>query len=69
MLDGCKPIGVPVSWEREPKPWVLLKFKINDGHDLILCDFASAGATGTNYKTWMAIKNIPDHRYFGYTRK
>jgi uncharacterized protein len=34
-------------------PWVLLQFPTADGRGLTLCDFASAGATGTHYRSWL----------------
>lgn len=34
-------------------PWVLAKFTAPDGRLLHLCDFASAGSTGTFYRSWL----------------
>ncbi|MBR4783478.1 MAG: glycoside hydrolase family 127 protein [Bacteroidaceae bacterium] len=36
-----------------PQPYLLLKAIDNAGNSLILCDFASAGQTGTTYTTWL----------------
>jgi len=40
------------------KPWVLFKIKANDGRDLFLCDYASAGATGTHYRSWLPVEGV-----------
>jgi DUF1680 family protein len=40
------------------QPWVLLKFKAISGQDVTLCDFATAGAYGNYYRTWLPVKNI-----------
>jgi DUF1680 family protein len=34
-------------------PWLRLRFPTADGRDLTLCDFASAGAAGTPYRSWL----------------
>jgi len=47
-----------VAWQRWPKPWVLARFKASDGRPVFLCDFASAGATGTQYHTWLRIEGV-----------
>ena len=36
-----------------PEPWLLLRAPTSDGRELVLCDFASAGAAGTPYRTWL----------------
>lgn len=36
-----------------PSPWVLLDCKTLTGRELVLCDFASAGACGTPYVSWL----------------
>jgi len=45
-------------WEAWPQPWILLRFKAHDGRSLVLCDFASAGATGTQYRSWLPIEGV-----------
>jgi DUF1680 family protein len=35
-------------------PWVLVDVPGAEGRSLRLCDFASAGATGTRYRSWLA---------------
>jgi hypothetical protein len=43
-----------VAWTRWwPAPWVLLRFQDIAGRNLYLCDFATAGAAGTPYRTWL----------------
>lgn len=37
----------------KPAPWVLVAVKAADGRDVALCDFASAGSEGTEYRTWL----------------
>jgi uncharacterized protein len=39
-----------------PAPWLLLRLSAPDGRALTLCDFATAGATGTPYRTWLPIR-------------
>jgi hypothetical protein len=36
-----------------PSPWLLLELPAADGRILRLCDFATAGAAGTPYVTWL----------------
>jgi len=62
--DGFDPGALPVldlrvapkivrGWTRPPKPLVLLRFATADGKTLTLCDFATAGITGTRYVSWL----------------
>jgi hypothetical protein len=39
-------------------PLKLLKFRGEDGRELVLCDFASAGASGTFYQSWLPVKDL-----------
>lgn len=41
------------------KPWVLAELPTPSGQTLRLCDFASAGAAGTRYRSWLAARNCP----------
>jgi len=41
-----------------PTPWMLVHFQAADGRDLILCDFATAGAAGTHYRTWLQMDGL-----------
>lgn len=49
---------VPMAATRRIKPLVLVKAKGNDGREVILCDFATAGAYGNHYKSWLPIQNV-----------
>jgi len=40
------------------EPWVLFRAKGTDGQDVLLCDYASAGATGTPYRTWLPVRGV-----------
>ena len=47
----------PVAWiGPAPAPWLLVRATAADGRDLYLCDFASAGATGSPYRTWLSLQ-------------
>jgi len=47
----------PVAWiGPAPAPWLLVRATAADGRDIDLCDFASAGATGSPYRTWLPLK-------------
>jgi hypothetical protein len=39
-----------------PVPWLLLKVGAPNQEPIHLCDFASAGATGTKYHTWLPVE-------------
>jgi hypothetical protein len=47
-----------VTSTRPIQPWMLIRFKGVNGQEVTLCDFASAGAYGNPYKTWMKVANI-----------
>lgn len=44
--------GTP-AWRRQLEPRLVLDLPTANGPTLHLCDFASAGATGTRYRTWL----------------
>jgi uncharacterized protein len=50
--------GRRVRWTAWPAPWLLLAFQAAEGHPLLLCDFASAGAAGTHYRSWLPITEV-----------
>jgi hypothetical protein len=46
--------GTPMPWRGGwPNPWLLLRVPTRDGRGIMLCDFATAGAAGTLYRTWL----------------
>lgn len=49
------PAGGPVAsdWRKQLEPRLLVHLPSCTGPTLHLCDFASAGATGTRYRTWL----------------
>lgn len=42
-----------------PKPWLLVDVPSVSPHAVRLCDFATAGASGTRYRSWLAATNAP----------
>jgi len=40
-------------------PWLLIDVKSSDNRAVRLCDFASAGAAGTRYRSWFVAENCP----------
>jgi len=44
------------AWQGYPEPWLLLKLRAADGAPVLLCDFATAGATGRPYHTWLRVE-------------
>jgi uncharacterized protein len=57
-LDASNLSGELVSWDGWIKPFMLIKFRAKDGRELFLCDFASAGASGTPYRSWLPIEGV-----------
>lgn len=60
------------SLEGYPKPWLLLQFEAVDGRELRLCDFATAGARGTHYRTWLpmrGVEELPPEAYSPFSSK
>lgn len=43
---------------RNIQPWMILTTQASDGTQVALCDFASAGAYGNYYRTWLPLQNI-----------
>jgi DUF1680 family protein len=41
------------------KPWVLVAIETASGDQLRLCDFASAGAAGDEYRSWLPVSGVP----------
>ena len=40
------------------KPWMLFECSAEDGRKVALCDFASAGSSGSQYLSWLGLKNV-----------
>jgi DUF1680 family protein len=57
-LDAATLKPESTSTNRRYQPWVLLKVKSVDGKDVVLCDFATAGAYGNFYKSWLPIRGV-----------
>ncbi len=57
-LDAAKMNGAAEFSNRMYKPWVLLKYVNDKGESVRLRDFATAGAYGTQYKTWLSIDGV-----------
>jgi hypothetical protein len=48
-----------------PQPWLLLEAAAANGAPVLLCDFATAGMTGTRYHTWLRADALdPARQYF-----
>jgi len=46
------------------EPLVLFRFKGVDGREVDLCDFATAGAYGTEYRSWLPVVNAPPPPFY-----
>ncbi len=62
-LDSKQPKGRRVSAKSWLEPWMLWEYTAIDGRKLRLCDYASAGAAGDPYKSWLAVRNISKARF------
>jgi len=43
----------PAAFSGKWPPWLLVRVPTVDGRELLLCDFANAGSTGTHYRSWI----------------
>ncbi len=57
-LDGRNLKYTLEKCEEYPAPWLLLRFVAADRRDLCLCDFATAGARGTHYRSWLPLSEV-----------
>ena len=57
-VEVTKPPTAAPRWTREPKPLLLLRFATQDNTEITLCDFASAGATGNTYVSWVPANDL-----------
>ena len=60
VLDAQQMQGRLVEWDDWLPPWMLIEYEANDGSVVRLCDFGSAGAAGTPYRSWLKIENAPN---------
>ncbi|HGJ63951.1 TPA: hypothetical protein ENS27_01020, partial [bacterium] len=47
-----------VTWKGWLQPFMLFKARAKDGQYLYLCDFASAGVSGTPYRSWLKVEGV-----------
>ena len=64
VLDARTMNGRPVQWDDWLPPWMLFEFEAADGQIVRLCDFGSAGETGTPYRSWLRVVNAPQGAAF-----
>jgi hypothetical protein len=57
-LDAKDLSGTPSAWQGAPSPLLLLEYSTPDGRKLRLCDFASAGADGSPYRSWLKVEHV-----------
>ncbi|MCX6090024.1 MAG: glycoside hydrolase family 127 protein [Candidatus Atribacteria bacterium] len=61
QVSPIKPVSfskaIPIE-NRWPQPWVLVTIPTETGTNIVLCDFATAGATGSPYWSWLPVKNM-----------
>src|SRR5262249_47738805 len=57
-LSEAKPIGHALA-PNSASPWLLLEVPATSNRAVRLCDFASAGAAGTRYRSWLAAQHCP----------
>jgi DUF1680 family protein len=48
----------PLAWQGWLPPCLLLEARSSSGQVVRLCDFASAGQTGTAYRSWLPVRGI-----------
>ena len=61
-LAAAKPVELPATKsarEQLVQPWLALDVPASDARSLRLVDFASAGAAGTRYRSWLTATNAP----------
>jgi DUF1680 family protein len=58
-LDALLMEAREVSWDDWLAPQVLLEYTARNADIVRLCDFGSAGETGSPYRTWLPVDNSP----------
>jgi len=56
VIDTASLAEEPVAWDDWLPPMLLLEGRTQDGRVVRLCDFASAGQTGTLYRSWLDVQ-------------
>ena len=56
-LDAANLSERVVQSEAFVTPMLLVEYAVPDGKKVALCDFASAGADGSPYKSWLLVRN------------
>ena len=56
-LDRLREAKFPAQPNGPLRPWLLVDLPSTDGKNIRLCDYASAGATGTRYRSWLPAAN------------
>ena len=59
-VDAEKLRSKPAQWTDWLPPQLLLEFKAVNGETVRLCDFGSAGESGTPYCSWLPVKGTPE---------
>jgi hypothetical protein len=59
VLEALQLTGKMITWPDWLSPILLMEFKAADGRPLRLCDFASAGAAGNPYRSWLEVRGAP----------
>ena len=58
QMDAKNFVLTQVQAHSEIEPWLLRSVKATDGQVVVLCDFATAGAYGNSYVSWLPIRNV-----------
>lgn len=53
----------PATTSRSIQPWVLFSVKDAEGREMLLCDYATAGAYGNHYASWLPITGVSTVAY------
>lgn len=59
-LNAAGLTGKRASFSGWLPPMLLLEFTATDGRSIRLCDFASAGAGGSPYRSWLGVADVAD---------
>jgi len=59
-LDAQNLKGKKVRAKSWLEPWLMWEYPAADGRKVRLCDYASAGAAGNPYQSWLPVENAPN---------